>query len=120
MINFVEVERTVYALKERLATGEIDRSTFEARLLDLIDVAEDGYYWMLGHKTQTWYRHDGKQWVVDNPGELMARLLHKNSFHSNTNPVNESPPEWNSIEWGWFLASLLFLGVITYLVYLSS
>jgi hypothetical protein len=81
-------------------------------------VADDGYYWMFGHKTETWYRHDGHHWVVDNPGELITRTNSRNK--SQYHPGNEATPDWSSIEWGWFIAGLIFIGVIAYLIYLSS
>jgi hypothetical protein len=98
MINFAKVERAVYDLKKQLGTGQIDPTTFETRLLELIDVADDGYYWMFGHKTETWYRHDGHHWVVDNPGELITRTNSRNK--SQYHPGNEATPDWSSIEWG--------------------
>jgi hypothetical protein len=119
MINFVEVQQAVRRLKTQLEAGEIDQTTFEAQLLELVDIAEDGYYWMFGHKTETWYRHDGQQWVIDSPGELVVRLPKKDSLYYNSKTASEPPPEWESLDWGWFLAALVFIGSIAYLTYLS-
>jgi hypothetical protein len=120
MINFTQVEQAVQRLKKQLEAGQIDLATFEARLMELIDVADDGYYWMFGHKTETWYRHDGHRWVVDNPGELISNSNSKNKYQRQAKGVNDSPPDWSSVEWGWFLAGLVLLGVIAYVIYLST
>jgi hypothetical protein len=117
MINFLEVERSVRALKRQYAAGQLDRATFEARLMELIDSAEDGYYWMFGHQTETWYRHDGVKWVPDNPGELITTTSSNPDNLSET--ANESPPDWRSLDWGWFLSSLVLLGLIGWIVYTS-
>jgi hypothetical protein len=120
MINFLEVEQLVQTLKKQLAAGEIDQATFEARLMEMVDVAEDGYYWMFGHKTETWYRHDGRQWVADNPGELIASFPHhSNNTHHHGEVANEPEPTWDSLEWGWFLVSLVVIGIIAWFVYAS-
>ena len=42
MINFLQVEKSVEVLKNELAAGKLDEQTFESRLIELIDVAEDG------------------------------------------------------------------------------
>jgi len=120
MINFIEVEQAVHQLKKQLEAGQIDPVTFEARLLELVDVADDGYYWMFGHKTETWYRHDGHRWIIDNPGELITKTNSKNKSQHQTKAVSEPAPDWNSVEWGWFLAGLIFLGAIAYIIYLST
>jgi hypothetical protein len=119
MINFLDVERSVQTLKKQLAAGEIDQAVFEARLMDMIDVAEDGYYWMFGHKTETWYRHDGQKWVVDSPGELITRPHHPGNSPHNPDTAGNPAPTWESIEWDWFLASLILLGIIAWFVYTS-
>ena len=48
MIKFGEVQNSVKALKEQVAADQLDDKVFEDRLLELVDVAEDGYYWILG------------------------------------------------------------------------
>ena len=72
MIDFAAVEASVADLKKQLNQGEITQETFEQQMLTLIDVAEDGHYWMYGHKTGQWYRHTGDQWVAGNPDDIEA------------------------------------------------
>lgn len=131
MINFTKVEYTTRNLKKQLTIGEIDQKTFEARLMDLVDIAADGYYWMFGHKTETWYRHDGEQWIQKDPGKL--RMLESSISNSPTEPQAASNPsfptnstaqpnliaDWKAINWGWFITSLIVMGLIGSVVYAS-
>ncbi len=113
MINFLEVEQSVKKLRQQLRQGEIDERTFEEALLDLIDQAEDGYYWMYGHETGRWYRHDGEKWVPRDPGELFVSL---------DNVISHESIQKNSqtVHWGWFVASLLVLILIAVAVFYSA
>jgi len=117
MIDFIKVEQTVKALKNQVSIGEIDQQTFKDRLTDMIDYAADGYYWMYGHKTESWYRHDGQQWVPDDPGRL------QNLTPSHNNPVSNASQSlaelWSSVSWGWFIAGLLIFGIMAWIVYNS-
>lgn len=114
MIDFVEVEKSVRALKKRVDAGHLTQSTFEAKLLDMIDVADDGFYWMFGHVTEQWYRHNGREWIVDNPGELLSPAA---KHHAENSPDSPPPPP---IDVGWFFLSVVLLGVIFAVVYASA
>jgi len=120
MIDFSKVEQSVRQLKQQVTAGNIDQATFDARLLELIDYAADGHYWMFGHKTERWYRHNGQHWIPDDPG----RLRHLTPSHnpSQSNPAPKEPDMgqlWNAINWPWFVASLVALGLISWLVFSS-
>ena len=129
-MNFLYIEQSVRELKRQVSAGEIDRKTFKARLLALVDVGDDGYYWMFGHHSEIWYRHDGQQWVPDNPGEFLM-LLEPSSNHgvktvnhqsiSYLHIAQETPEiDWASVDLGWFLAALAFLIFIGLVVYMSA
>ena len=105
MIDFVRVEAQVNRLKEQVAAGEIDEATFEARLLDLVDIGEDGYYWMYGHKSAQWYRHDGQKWHVASPPKLRS------------GPAEVS---WDTIDHVWFMVSLVVIAVVAAIVFSSA
>jgi len=117
MIDFIKVEQSVTQLKNQLSTGEIDQRAFEKRLADLIDYAADGYYWMFGYKTGNWYRHDGQQWVPDNPGRLRELTPSKNT--SAANPGSGLAALWSSVNWGWFISGLIILGFIAAIIFNS-
>jgi hypothetical protein len=132
MINFDKVEQSVKALKVQFTAGKLDKNTFEARLLELVDFAADGYYWMFGHETESWYQHDGQRWIQKDPGNL--RLLtpqgdgkkqtitsnDEKPEHPNKIPTNATFIEaWRSVEWGWFILSLIILVLIGWIVYIS-
>ena len=113
MINFLQVEKSVEILKKELAAGRLDEQTFESHLLNLIDVAEDGYYWMLGHESGRWYRHDGGKWVPNQPGEMFVPL-------KEIAPEESIAAKWRSVKPIWLAVSLLVLVAIGVIVYYSA
>lgn len=129
MINFTKVEYTVRDLKKQFAIGEIDQNTFQTHLMNLVDIAPDGYYWMFGHESEVWYRHDGQQWVQKDPGKL--RMLESSESTSiadshiapNPSTLNAAQSnliaDWQAIEWGWFVTSIVVMGLIGWVVYAS-
>lgn len=114
MINFAEVEKTVHDLKGQFAAGEIDEKTFEDRLLGLVEMGQDGYYWMFGHESERWYRFDGERWVpaVSKTDEVAQPPT---AAAGSTN----QEADWLTLDVGWFMASLVVLAVIGGIVYMS-
>ncbi|RME74563.1 MAG: hypothetical protein D6784_09680 [Chloroflexi bacterium] len=119
MIDFERTEQAVKTLKQQLLNGEIDEKTFEDRLLELIDLAADGHYWMFGHQSERWYRHDGKRWVPDDPSRLDKRSENRAGSH-NPAASNQTPPAQPAPDWLWMFISLAVLVVIGSIVYSSS
>jgi hypothetical protein len=113
MIDFLEVEKSVEKLKRQLVKGQIDERTFERFLLDLVDVAEDGYYWMFGHESEQWYRHNGEKWIARHPGEMFVLLADIDS----PEPEETLKTKWQSVQLGWFIVSLIVLAVIGGIIY---
>jgi hypothetical protein len=112
MINFLEVERSVRHLQRQYVRGDIDEKTLEESLLELVDKAEDGQYWMFGHKTGRWYRHDGRQWVPRDPGELfvpLEQILSQDSLQTR----------WQGFSTGWFIVGLIILAIIAGIIFYS-
>lgn len=121
MINFSEVEQAVRALKKQLAAGQIDDETFEQNLLQLVDVAEDGYYWMFGHESERWFRHDGTHWQPDDPGKLSKNVSNPTMASSDFNHSEQnSNSEPIRVNWDWLIASLVIILAIGWIVYASS
>jgi len=114
MIDFIEVEQSVKILKKQVDTGNIDEASFKTHLMDMVDVADDGYYWMYGPKSEQWYRHDGAKWVPDSPGELMVELPSTDDVSNNT---PEQDVDWHSVDLNWFFIGVVLLGVIFALLY---
>ena len=114
MINFAEVERSVRELKKQLVRGEIDEESLEKRLVKMIDIADDGYYWMFGHQSGQWYRHDGSEWVLDNPGEMFVPLSEIDVAEDNLKTA------WQSVSLGWFIVSMVVIAVLGAIVYYSA
>ncbi|MEW5959521.1 MAG: hypothetical protein AB1801_17490 [Chloroflexota bacterium] len=118
MINFAEVQHSVQELKNQLGTNQIDEKTFEDRLLDLIDMAEDGHYWMYGHQSERWFRHNGHKWVPDDPQRVLA--MRSGPDAATSAGAVEPNEEAMNISWGWFMASLVIIFLIGAVVYSST
>jgi hypothetical protein len=116
MIDFSEVQNSVRELKRQFETDRIDEISFEERLLEMVDLAEDGYYWMYGHKSEQWFRHDGQKWVPDDPSRIISMRSqtvaagHDDAFKPEELPVNSV----------WFIVSLGLITVIGVIVYISA
>lgn len=120
MINFAKVEQRVLELKAQFNEGNIDEKTFEDQLLELVEIADDGYYWMFGHESERWYRHDGQQWLPDTPDEIFVSL-NDDIFSDNDNQAAPSAESnWYTINIGWFITSLVVIGAIGGIVYYST
>lgn len=119
MIDFAAVQNSVKTLKNQLETNQIDEETFEEHLLTLIDVAEDGHYWMYGHESERWFRHDGQKWVPANPYKILAQRQNSPAA-DNQDGRQHNDLEDFSTNWSWFIASLIIIGGIGWLVYVSS
>ncbi len=102
MINFAEVEKSVSQLTQQFAAGELNEKALEEKLLQLIDVAADGNYWMLGHRTGRWFRYDGQKWMPDNP------------------PVAPLEANYGMLDWQEVFINLLVLLAIGGVVYFGS
>lgn len=127
MIDFTKVEKRVFELKAQFNEGKIDEKTFEDQLMELVDLANDGYYWMFGHESELWYRYDGEQWVPDTPDEVFVSIddnLIASSRGKTTSRQALPPPsaetDWYTINIGWFITSLVVIGAIGGIVYYST
>ena len=116
MIDFTEVQTSVRELKRQLETAKIDEESFEDRLLEMVDLAEDGYYWMFGHKSERWFRHDGQKWVPDDPSEIIS--MRSQTVAAGRNDA--SKPEELPVNSAWFIVSLGLITAIGVIVYISS
>jgi hypothetical protein len=92
----------------------------------MIDVAEDGHYWMFGHKSEKWFRHDGTKWVLEDPDKCLSLILRQNislselsSANHNSALFHRQQSEGVDLNWSWFLISLIILAVIGGFVYYS-
>ncbi len=120
MIDFAAVQNSVKELKSQLAARKIDEKSFEDQLLELITIAEDGHYWMYGHESEKWFRHDGYKWVSDNPNRIIALRKERKNAASNSPGAHNFELEKFSVSWSWFAVSLLILIGIGWIVYFSS
>jgi uncharacterized membrane protein len=66
-MDFAEVEREVAKLRQDLAAGRLTEDECKARMRELMVQDEEGNWWMVGYETGQWHRHDGTEWVPDQP-----------------------------------------------------
>lgn len=65
--RFADVEQQVEVLRQQVADGLLTEKECKARMRDLMVEDADGNWWMVGHETGEWYRHDGTGWVRADP-----------------------------------------------------
>lgn len=106
MIDFREVEQQVKTLTQKVAANHLSEKALEEQLLQLVDVAEDGHYWMFGHRSHRWFRHDGQKWVVAHPSTVSADY-----------PPPQSELDFTQLDWGEVLFSVLCLLAVGTIVY---
>ncbi len=65
--RFEQTERQYLDLKAQLESGQISRQAYQDGLKQLVFKDDTGDFWMLGADSGIWYRHDGRQWVQQDP-----------------------------------------------------
>ncbi len=78
-------------LKARLNAGMITVSDLKQALKKLMIVDEDGHYWMIGGKSGLWYRHDGTQWIQQDPPLEAQKEPEWESQHSRRREESAQP-----------------------------
>ncbi|HDP93838.1 MAG TPA: hypothetical protein ENN40_00575 [Candidatus Aminicenantes bacterium] len=68
--KFLQATQRYHDLKARLNAGEITVNDLKQALKKLMIVDSEGRYWMIGGKSGRWYRHDGTQWIQDDPHQV--------------------------------------------------
>jgi hypothetical protein len=104
-MNFAEVERVVAKLRQDLAAGRLAEEQFKARLREMMVQDGDGNWWMVGYETGEWYRHDGTDWVPDQPpGRAAAET------YAPARPTDRAQVGWG-LWFPWVLATAVGGGV---------
>ncbi len=65
--KYRNIEEKYKTLKTQQEGGIITADDMKVQLKKLMVTDEDGYYWMLGGKTGTWYYYDGSKWNEGDP-----------------------------------------------------
>ena len=89
-MNFAEVETEVAKLRQELATGHLTEEQFKARLREMMVEDKEGNWWMVGYETGEWYRHDGTDWVQDDPPGRAAPEPAQHQLHRQSPPPSQS------------------------------
>lgn len=66
-MNFEEAEKKFRELKVQFEAGTLTEAEFKKRLEELMVEDEQGNWWMIGYKSELWYRYDGTNWVQTDP-----------------------------------------------------
>jgi len=86
--EFARVEAETQKLQQELAAGKLDQEAYNKALKALMIADDQGRWWMLGTQTNTWYRNDGENWVVDTPsGRLSPQANISTTIPSRQDPV---------------------------------
>lgn len=65
--RFSKVEDEVASLKNQLKTGRLSEEKFSEQLNNLMVEDDTGDWWMIGTKSDAWFRFDGQNWVQSTP-----------------------------------------------------
>ena len=65
--RFSKVEAEVASLKKQFDAGRLSEDKFNEQLNDLMVEDDKGDWWMIGTKSDAWYRFDGQNWVQSTP-----------------------------------------------------
>jgi len=82
---------------------------------------------MFGHKSKQWYKHDGQQWHLAEPGELRvltpqgALAPPYDAEHDDILfPQQNLALAWQQVDWPWFIAGLVIFSIIGVIIYTVS
>lgn len=114
-MNFAEVERMVAKLRQDLAAGRLTEEQFKAQLRGMMVEDEAGNWWMVGYETGQWYRHDGTDWVLDQPpGYTPSVATQPSALPGGAPPRPASQPPVSRLNFWWRGLGLTLLGVVLY------
>jgi len=65
--RFRKVEAEVNSLKKQLKAGRLSAQKFSEQLNKLMVEDDSGDWWMVGTKSDAWFRFDGQNWVQSTP-----------------------------------------------------
>jgi len=69
-----EIEKLFHELKVRFETGAITEEDYRAEIRKLLFQDGRGRYWVIGVKTEQWYRYDDGAWVQASPPQTLEAL----------------------------------------------
>ena len=87
--RFSKVEAEVTNLKKQFEAGRLSEEKFNEQLNNLMVEDDKGDWWMIGTKSDAWFRFDGQNWVQSTPpgrwvqgssatvGSKASKLAHK-------------------------------------------
>ena len=72
--RFSKVEDEVASLKNQLKSGRLSEEKFQDQLNNLMVEDDNGDWWMIGTKSDAWYRFDGQNWAQSTPPGRWCRV----------------------------------------------
>jgi len=94
-MNFEEAENKFKQLKSQFEAGTITETDFKKQLEELMVEDRQGNWWMIGYKSELWYRYDGANWVQTDPplGTLTRSASTRTTdWNSSINPQSSGFP----------------------------
>ncbi|MEZ4668910.1 MAG: biosynthetic peptidoglycan transglycosylase [Anaerolineae bacterium] len=65
--KFNETQTQVRVLRGQYQAGQLTRDQLQEQLKRLMILDENNVWWMMGVETDTWYRFQNNEWVIDTP-----------------------------------------------------
>jgi hypothetical protein len=73
-MDFKQAEDRFKQLKAQFVAGSLSETEFKSQLEELMIQDELGDWWMIGHETERWHRHDGTNWVQADPPDRLPQI----------------------------------------------
>jgi sulfatase modifying factor 1 len=119
-MSFESVRQQYAALRRQFAAGEITYRQLHDRLMDLVVKDRDGNEWRIDPGSGAWLRHEGRQWIEDEPSPGM---LDDEETEEPAGDLEEPQPMpekgWLAGNWGWvamIVAGIVFIGAAAFLL----
>jgi len=115
--RFSKVEDEVASLKKQLKAGRLSEEKFNEKLNNLIVEDNNGDWWMVGTKSDTWFRFDGQNWVQSTPP---GRWVQDDSSISGSRIKRASQKSQQGHPFGAVILFLFLLALFAVIGYLAG
>ena len=115
--RFRKVEAEVASLKKQLQAGRLSEQKFNEQLNNLMVEDDKGDWWMIGTKSDAWYRFDGQNWVQSTPP---GRWVQGSSAATGSKTSRAEQKSRTRRPFGAIVLFLFLLGLFAVLGYLAG
>ena len=87
--RFSNVEAEVAQLKKQLQSGKLSEEKYNEQLNNLMVQDDKGVWWMMGTKTNAWFRYDGQNWVQSTPPGRWVQESSSSASNKSTTSIQK-------------------------------